>query len=199
MKNTILLLIAFVFAGTAVKAQSTVDSIAAKYQLLPMPDSMTIEKTFPVLGTYQLNAGDDAQTVVVTLDEQNKGIIWVEGLPEGKFKAYLKQSPAAYRVLAQKTGSGRQIPEGTLLLDQASNTLNVALGKSFDSADPAAIFQMNANADVASSGSSELKIKSKSGSAKKKTKVQFYTAVRSEQQGTAGIESPAVSSTSTIQ
>jgi len=198
MKNTIFLLIAFLVAGAAVKAQSTVDSIAAKYQLLPMPEALTIEKTFPVLGTYQLNAGDNAQAVVITMDEQNKGIIWVEGLPEGKFKAYLKQSPATYRVIAQKTSTGKQIPEGTLIYDPAASSLNVALGKSFDASDPAAIFRLAGTSDLASSGSSELKVKSKNGSAKKKTRVQIYSAVRSEQ-GTAVVPGAAAASPKTIQ
>ena len=92
MKNTIFLLIAALFFGASVQAQSTVDSIRAKYQLQPMPEAMTIEKTFPVLGTYQLTAKDSTVTnVVVTLDTVNRGIIWVEGLPEGRFKAYLKK------------------------------------------------------------------------------------------------------------
>ena len=85
MKNTIIAFIAALFLGLGVQAQSTVDSIASKYHLLPMPAPLTIEKTFPVLGSYQLNTTDGAsQNVVVTLDQDNKGIVWIEGLPQDR-------------------------------------------------------------------------------------------------------------------
>ena len=182
MKNTIFLLIAALFFGASVQAQSTVDSIRAKYQLQPMPEAMTIEKTFPVLGTYQLTAKDSTVTnVVVTLDTVNRGIIWVEGLPEGRFKAYLKKSPATYRVFAQKSESGKQIPEGTLIFDPSTNTLQVALGRKFDDVDPAAIFAVNANTD-SDVATTEVKVKTKKGDTKTKTKskVSFYTATKAE-------------------
>ena len=167
------------FLATAVNAQSTVDSIRAKYQLLPMPEALTIEKTFPVLGSYQLTAEDgSAQTVTVTLDSVNKGIVWVEGLPEGKFKAFLRQSPGIYRVIAQKSASGRQIPEGTLYFDPATSTLSIALGKHFDNVDPVAVFNAaGANTEVA-----EVKVKTKKG--KSKTKVVFYNAIKEQQSTT---------------
>ncbi len=179
MKNTIFLFIASLFLATAVNAQSTVDSIRAKYQLLPMPEALTIEKTFPVLGSYQLTAEDgSAQTVTVTLDSVNKGIVWVEGLPEGKFKAFLRQSPGIYRVIAQKSASGRQIPEGTLYFDPATSTLSIALGKHFDNVDPVAVFNAaGANTEVA-----EVKVKTKKG--KSKTKVVFYNAIKEQQSTT---------------
>jgi hypothetical protein len=177
MKNTIFLFIATLFVGASLNAQTTVDSISAKYQLQPMPEALTIEKTFPVIGSYQMTAADGTtQPVTVTLDSSNKGIVWVDGLPEGKFKAYLRQSPGTYRIIAQKTESGKQVPEGTLLFDPATNNLSVALGKKFDETDPAAIFSLgdvDADADIA-----EVKVKSKKGSKKTKTKVVFYNAVK---------------------
>lgn len=194
MKNTMFLSLAALAltaaAGTA-NAQSTVDSIEAKYQLQPMPQPLTIEKTFPVLGTYQLNAAQSAttdasattaaQTVTVTLDSSNKGIVWVDGLPEGRLKAYLKQAPATYRIVAQRTESGRQIPEGTLIFDPNTNMLNIALGKAYDNANPASIFAAGADAtaDVAAAPAT-VKVKSKSGVVKSKNKVMFYTATKTE-------------------
>jgi len=185
MKNIIFLFIAALFFSASVNAQSTVDSIKAKYQLKPMPEAMTIEKSFPVLGTYQLKtASDSSQTITVTLDPESKGIVWIEGLPEGKFKAYLKKSPSTYRVPAQKLESEKQLPEGTLVYDPATSTLNIALGKKFDDADPTAIFNMmngSVDADVATTGTSEVKVKSKKGTTKTKTKVLFYTATKADQ------------------
>ena len=181
MKNTFFLFAAGLIFSASVKAQTTVDSIRAKYQLQTMPEALTIEKAFPVLGTYQLSATDGTvKDVVVTIDSASKGIVWVEGLPEGKFKAFLKKSPATYRVVAQKSESGKQIPEGTLMFDATTNTLQVALGKKFDDADPAAVFALNtnnANTDVAAT---EVKVKSKKGDTKTKTKLMFYTATKAE-------------------
>jgi hypothetical protein len=181
MKNTIFLFITALLFGASVNAQSTVDSINAKYQLLPMPQAMTLEKSFPVLGSYTLTTKEGTTVpVTITIDSASKGIVWVEGLPEGKFKAYLKRSPATYRVVAQKTETGKSIPEGTLIFDQATNTLNVALGKKFDDVDPAAIFTMNGDvtADVASG--TEVKVKSKTATKKTKEKVVFYSATKAD-------------------
>jgi hypothetical protein len=185
MKNTIFLFIAALLFTAAVNAQSTVDSIHAKYQMQPMPEALTIEKTFPVIGTYQLNAADSssAQQVTIALDSSNKGVIWISGLPEGTMKAYLKKAPGTYRIVSQKSESGKQIPEGTLFFDPSTNTLNVALGKAYDEADPTAIFA-NANAtadnmDVADNATQvKTKTKTPAGKAKTKNRLVFYTATK---------------------
>jgi len=191
MKNTIFLFLAALLFTAAVSAQSTVDSIHAKYQLQPMPEGLTIEKTFPVLGTYQLTTADSssAQQVTVTLDSANKGMIWIAGLPEGTMKAYLKKSPGTYRILSQKSESGSQIPEGTLFFDPSTNTLSVALGKAYDEADPTSIFasmNANANTDVAADNGNEVKVKTKTPTSKTKTKTRlvFYTATKSQMTST---------------
>lgn len=182
MKNIISLFIAALFVTASVKAQSTIDSIASKYQLQPMPEALTIEKTFPVIGSYQLTAADgSSQNVTITLDSANQGIIWVEGLPEGRMKAYLRKSPGTYRILSQKSESGKQIPEGTLLFDPSTNTLNIALGKAFDVADPASVFTLNGNVDANTVESGTVvKVKSKSANTKSKTRVIYYTATKAE-------------------
>src|SRR5256885_3708103 len=103
MKNTIFWAIALCFSFS-LHAQSTADSIEAKYKLLPMPDTLTIEKTFPVLGSYQLNGTDNTSgNIVVSLDSSNKGIVWIDGLPQGRMKAYLEKGPAMYRIIPQKS------------------------------------------------------------------------------------------------
>lgn len=191
MKNTIFLFIAALFITASVNAQSTVDSIHAKYQMQPMPEALTIEKTFPVLGSYQLNTTDgSAQTVTITLDSTNKGVIWVAGLPQGTMKAYLKKAPGTYRIVSQKSENGAQIPEGTLFFDPSTNVLNVALGKTYDEADPTAIFSnatsTNNTTDVADN-TNQVKVKTKTpaGKAKEKTKLVFYTATKTEMNSTS--------------
>src|SRR5438270_8167786 len=110
MKKTFLAAAAALVIGASVQAQSTVDSIQSKYKLQPMPAALTIEETFPVIGNYQLtNSTEGTGTVTVNLDSTNKGMVWVDGLPQGRIKAYLRQSPATYRIVSQKSGSGKQV------------------------------------------------------------------------------------------
>lgn len=188
MKNTIFLFIAALFITASVNAQSTVDSIRAKYTLQPMPEALTLEKAFPVLGTYHLTT-DTTSTITVTMDSASKGMVWVEGLPQGKFKAFLKQSPATYRITAQKTESGTSVPEGTLIFDPSTNTLNVAIGKAYNEANPGEIFgtltdaAATANADVANTGT-QVKVKTKTKDSKSKAKVVFYSATKVDQNTT---------------
>lgn len=197
MKNTIFLALAAILFSASVNAQSTVDSIEAKYKLLPMPGALTFEKTFPVLGNYQLQpAGStaaDASTttsatsnVIITLDSVNKGMIWISGLPQGTVKAYLKKAPATYRILAQKTDAGKQIPEGTLIFDPETRALNIALGSAYNEANPAAIFaNLNANAvSTVDAAPVTVKVKTKKSAEKSKSKVTYYTATKIEQNAT---------------
>src|SRR5215218_3672979 len=184
MKNAICLFLAALFITVTVNAQTTVDSIKAKYQLQPMPEALTLEKTFPVIGSYTLSTADaTASPVTISLDSANKGIIWVEGLPQGKFKAFLKQAPSTYRIMAQKSEGGTQVPEGTLIFDPTTKTLNIALGKAYNDANPAEVFTLNTGAvatDVATSGN-EVKVKTKTKDSKTKTKLVFYTATKADQ------------------
>jgi hypothetical protein len=141
-------------------SNATVDSIAAKYKLQPMPEAMTPEQVFPVIGEYQpsatpapattepatTNAPATTETapavtnVKIMLDEQNKGIVWVEGLPQGKIKAMLRKSPSTYKIPAQKTESGTDVKEGTMIYDKDTKTLSVIIGKAYNDQDPAAAF-----------------------------------------------------------
>jgi hypothetical protein len=117
----------------------TVDSILSKYTLVPMPNPITTEQIFPVIGQYQSTANAD-QKITVTLDDQNKGFAWVDGLPQGKVKAVLKKSPATYKIPAQKTESGTDVPEGTLIYDKDTKTISIMLGRDFNDQDPASVF-----------------------------------------------------------
>jgi hypothetical protein len=201
MKKGFFAALAAVTVTASVHAQSTVDSIAAKYKLLPMPAAATLERAFPVLGTYQLdNATEGTGTITVSLDSVNKGLVWVEGLPQGRIKAQLRKSPATYRILSQKSGGGKQVSEGTLHFDTTSRNLHIALGKAYDETDPTAIFALTPDMSATGAeGESEVKIKTKDTKiktevegnqvkvktktpvSKTKTKVTFYTAAKIEQ------------------
>ncbi len=202
MKKLLLSLGALLFVCAIVSAQSTVDSIAAKYKLQAMPEPLTMEKTFPVIGTYQLNDETTTGNLTISLDPANKGMIWVEGLPQGKFKAYLRQSPATYRILPQKTEGGTEVPEGTLYFDPSTNTLQIALGKAYEEADPTGIFTLHNNLAASEQNEAKmktddgtkiktekegnkLKVKAKTPAGKEKAKVTFYTATKLGQSPTA--------------
>jgi len=136
---------------------------ADTYKMQPMPEALTTEKIFPVIGKYQLTDKDGAaSTVTVSLDPSNKGLIWVEGLPQGKIKATLRKSPATYKIPVQplegeitapeveakdaKTAKNakavkvKELPEGVLIYDKDANVLNVCIGCTYNNDDPAMAF-----------------------------------------------------------
>lgn len=142
----------------------TVDSILSKYNLQPMPSAVSTVQIFPVIGQYQAN--DNAENkITVTLDESNKGFVWIEGLPQGRAKAILKRSPATYKIPAQKTEDGKQVPEGTLIYDKDANVIHVLLGLPFNDENPDAVFAAPAPEETTA-------VVTKTKSNKTKTKVK---------------------------
>ncbi len=135
-------------------------------ELAPMPGELTDEMIFPVLGKYEYeNKEGEIASVTITRDADNKGVVWINGMPQGKFKADLKQSPCTYKIPVQKTlqndvddvvateatevaatekpaprYSGKSLKEGTIIFDSASRKLYVNVGAKFDEENPAAIF-----------------------------------------------------------
>ena len=114
---------------------------ADTYKMQPMPEALTTEKIFPVLGKYELtNKEGQASTVTISLDPANKGMVWIEGLPYGTLKANLRQSPATYKIPAQKIGEGEEakdVAEGVLVYDKDANVLNVCIGCTYNAENPA--------------------------------------------------------------
>ena len=98
-------------------------------------ETLRPEHSFPILGSYKAS-GTSTGDVTVTLDETNKGIVWVGGLPQGRFKALMKKAPSTYKIPAQQTESGKPVAEGTLFLNSDSKELTIVLGRPFDDADP---------------------------------------------------------------
>lgn len=124
------------------KNNPTVDSINAKYKgsMLPARPALTATDIFPALGTFESTVNADAPRISISQDAENKGMVWVEGLPQGRIKAMLRKSPATYKIPAQKTEDGKEVPEGTLMYDKEANTLHIVIGKNYDVNDPAAVF-----------------------------------------------------------
>jgi hypothetical protein len=121
----------------------TVAAINANYVIAPVKsEPLTNEKIFPVIGKYNVtaHAEETAMPVTIMLDEQNRGIAWLDGLQQGKIKLLLKRSPAVYKIPAQKTDLGKDVAEGTLIYDKESNQLNICIGKSFNDAEPGSVF-----------------------------------------------------------
>ncbi|HEY6504255.1 MAG TPA: hypothetical protein VIZ28_09800 [Chitinophagaceae bacterium] len=114
---------------------------ADKYKLQAMPEGITLEKKFPVIGKYNLTdkSGVSAD-VTITLDETNKGIVWIEGLPQGKIKGLLKKAPGTYKIPAQKSTGDKDVAEGLLIFDKDKNTLDVCIGCAYNNEDPASAF-----------------------------------------------------------
>src|SRR5688572_15826873 len=152
MKNSIKImagmLLSFITAGAFAqetwdaKKNPTVDSILSKYsaKYVAPRAPLTTNDIFPVIGQFESTTNTEAASVSVVLDEQNKGLIWVSGLPQGRIKAMLRKSPSIYKIPAQKTETGKEIAEGTLVFDKESNTLNIIIGKPYNTEDPASVF-----------------------------------------------------------
>lgn len=102
-------------------------------------DNIRPEHYLPVLGSFQ-PSGNSTANLTITVDEQNIGIVWIDGLPQGRVKGVLKKSPATYKIPAQKTAEGKSVPEGTLVFNPATKEIFIQLGKAFNDADPSAVF-----------------------------------------------------------
>ncbi len=100
----------------------------------------------PVLGSY--TSADGAVNLNVVVDEQNMGIVWIEGLPQGRVKGLLKKAPATYKIPAQKTAEGKAIAEGTLVYDKDAKQLSLCTGCTYNEADPTAAFSGKSKAKV---------------------------------------------------
>lgn len=172
MKKNFLLLVAFLIATSTISFAQTTSTpeVPKNYkpkpkELLPMPGELTDEMIFPALGKYEYtNKKGDVSNVTVIRDAENKGVIWVNGMPQGKFKADLKASPSTYKIPTQKTlinenteagdnssevaaetkpakrYSGKSVQEGTLYFDSTSNKLYINVGYKFNEEDPTAVF-----------------------------------------------------------
>ena len=172
MKNNTFLFLAL-FVASVAGAQTTTDSTkttttttttVATSTVIPehlkglTTETLRPEHSFPIIGGFKAS-GTAAGDVTISLDETNKGIVWVEGLPQGKFKALMKKSPATYKVPAQQTETGKAVAEGVLFFNPESKELTIVLGRPFDDADPTSFL---------------------SSDTKAKTKAWKYTGVKSD-------------------
>ncbi|MBI1343863.1 MAG: hypothetical protein GC171_13100 [Terrimonas sp.] len=185
-KNHFFAGLALLFCGMAATAQQTepatptstnptVEAINSKYHSVEMPEARPIEKVFPVLGVYQ--SGSNNTVVKISLDEESKSIIWIEGLPQGVVKAILLKSPASYKIPAQKTATGNEVPEGTLMYNKEDNTLHICIGKKFDFLNPGSVFEGNAE--------TEQVVKSAKGSKAAQSTLWVFTGKKQEVAATA--------------
>lgn len=128
--------------GWNAKKNPAVQEINSKYdgKLIAPKQALTNNDIFPVIGTYKSTTNPEAETLSITLDEQNKGLVWVDGLPQGRVKAMLRKSPAVYKIPAQKTADGKEVAEGTLIFDKETNTLSICIGKNYNHENPSLVF-----------------------------------------------------------
>lgn len=185
-KNLLLFVVALLVITTSFAQLSTTPEVPRNYKpkakdLLPMPDSLINEKIFPILGAYKVvNKKGDSLHVQVTADEMSKGVVWVSGLPEGKFKANLQASPAIYKIPAQKTylndkitetysdaaltanreiavkkTSGKSVEEGTMIYDQDARQLYINFGTKYNERNPATVFSSLMTSGIAEDVSSD--------------------------------------------
>jgi len=140
----------------------TVTSITSKYTYKEIKhEELTNEKIFPILGNYQPEANTEVTgTLQISIDADNKGIVWIEGLPQGKIKAMLRVSRSTYKIPAQKTELGNDVVEGVLIYDKALNKLSICLGKPYDEKNPASAFSSTEEQVVVVAEPEKVKVKS---------------------------------------
>ena len=116
------------------KNNPAVSDINEKYKdkYIATKPAMTTAEMFPVIGKYESSVNMDAPSVTISLDPENKGLVWIEGLPQGKIKAMLRKSPATYKIPAQKTEDGKDVAEGTAIYDKETKTLSLVIGKNYN-------------------------------------------------------------------
>ena len=153
------------------------------YKMQAMPEALTMDKVFPAIGKYEIaNADGTKKTVTVTLDETNKGIVWIDGLEAGLIKANLRKSPATYKIPAQKLGEDKDakaVAEGVMIFDKESNQLNICIGCTFNAEDPALVFTPSASETEATEVKEAKDVKNKKTTAKvAKVKPVHYTGVK---------------------
>ena len=141
------------------KKNSTVDSIMSQYKdkYVAAKPAQTIADIFPALGEYESATNAETSKLSITIDPNNKGLVWIEGLPQGRVKAFLRKSPATYKIPAQKTEQGKEVAEGTLMFDKETNTLSICIGKEYNTTDPSAAFMMAEEEPVTTSKNSKAK------------------------------------------
>lgn len=157
------------------KKNETVDSITSQYKekyIAPRP-ALTTADIFPAIGQYESTTNPESAVVTITINPDNKGLVWIEGLPQGKVKAMLRKSPATYKIPAQKTEDGKDVAEGTLIFDKATNTLSIAIGKEFNTADPATAFMQPVAEEEPATATKKSKTKKTTV-----TKVWIYTGTK---------------------
>ena len=141
------------------KKNPTVDSIMSQYKdkYVAAKPAQTIADIFPALGEYESATNAETSKLSITIDPNNKGLVWIEGLPQGRVKAMLRKSPATYKIPAQKTEEGKEVAEGTLMFDKETNTLSICIGKEYNTTDPSAAFMMAEEEPVTTSKNSKAK------------------------------------------
>jgi hypothetical protein len=176
------------------KKNPTVDSINAKYKdkMIPARTPLTIEQIYPVIGQYETTVNTaDAPNVTIALDQETKGIVWIDGLPQGRVKAYLRKSPSTYKIPAQKTAEGKEVAEGTLVYDKDANTMRIVIGTPYNTEDPLAVFATTEDG-VAVAEVKEVKTKgSKTKIKTKKVKPWTYTGTKVVVETAATVPVPA--------
>lgn len=158
----------FTFAQVSSQPETPKNYKPNPKELLPMPGELSEADVFPVLGKYEyINNNGDTSEINITRDAENKGVVWVNGMMLGRFKADLKASPCTYKIPGQKTlqnehsteveeienvssstsptkkpvrFSGKSVPAGTMIFDIETSKLFLNLGAGFDEKNPTKIF-----------------------------------------------------------
>ena len=183
MKKIALVICGVIFFALITTAQQTylpsnnptVTAITSKYSYKEVKhEEITDDKVFPVLGNYMPEADSKVTgTVHISIDPDNKGIVWIDGLPQGKMKAMLRIAPSTYKIPAQKTEQGTDVAEGVLIYDKALNKLSVCIGHPYNEKNPSEAFTTTEEDMTATSETATIAEPQKTNAATKSSKAKM--------------------------
>ena len=160
---------------TDASAQATMMDTTSAASNFPKPNSG--RHYIPVIGSYKsTDQAASIQQVTVTVDEQNPGKVWVEGLMPARFYAVLKAVPGTYKIPAQKADD-KNIPEGTMMYDDNSKQLTACVGCGYNDATPMVGSEPTTDATATDAMASNATAKTKVKANKTKTKVKKQPVV----------------------
>jgi hypothetical protein len=161
--------------ATDASAQANLIDTTSAASNFPKPNSG--RHYIPVIGSYKsTDQAASIQQVTVTVDEQNPGKVWVEGLMPARFYAVLKAVPGTYKIPAQKADD-KNIPEGTMMYDDNSKQLTACVGCGYNDATPMVGSESTTDATATDATASNATAKTKVKANKTKTKVKKQPVV----------------------
>ena len=139
--------------ATTTSTETSTTNVIAQPSAAPVaPHPNSGRHYIPVLGTYVSaeESQEQNRNVMIQVDEENSGKIWIDGLTPEKICAVRKANSGTYNVYkiqSQKVNE-EAIPEGTVLYDDNSKEVRICIGRKFVDSNPSEAFNVQTEETV---------------------------------------------------